>query len=54
MSGKERKLFLAMLPDYLLHLKVHRFSILARVYGIFTVKMEDVDEVSLIMMANSA
>jgi hypothetical protein len=54
MSAGERKLFLEMLPDYFVHLKQHRLSLLARVYGIFTVKMEDIDEISLVLMSNTA
>jgi hypothetical protein len=53
MSKSERELFLGFLPDYLVHLKENRFSLMARIYGIYTVKMEDVAPVSLIMMANS-
>ena len=54
MSSSERSLFLEVLPDYFVHLKKHRLSLLARIYGIFTVKMEDIDEISLVLMANTA
>jgi 1-phosphatidylinositol-4-phosphate 5-kinase len=54
MNGGERSLFLKMLPDYLAHLKTNRNSVIARIYGIFTVKMEDVSPVSLVMMSNTA
>jgi len=53
MSKGELELFLSFLPDYLVHLKEVRSSLMARIYGIYTVKMEDVAPVSLIMMANS-
>jgi len=53
MSKAELELFLGFLPDYLVHLKEVRSSLMARIYGIYTVKMEDVAPVSLIMMANS-
>jgi len=54
MTGSEKRLFLSFLPDYLAHLKQHRLSLFARVYGIFTVKMEDVSPVSLVLMSNAA
>ena len=53
MSNTERKLFMSFLPEYLVHLKEHRHSLIARIYGIYTVKMEGVAPVSLLMMANS-
>ena len=53
MSKSELELFMSFLPDYLVHLKEHRSSLLARCYGIYTVKMEDVAPVSLILMSNS-
>jgi hypothetical protein len=53
MSKSELDLFLSFLPDYLVHLKEVRHSLMARVYGIYTVKMESLAPVSLILMANS-
>lgn len=53
MSKSELELFLSFLPDYLVHLKEVRSSLIARCYGLYTVKMEDVAPVSLIIMSNT-
>ena len=54
MRDFELKLFIKMIPDYFVHLKEHKYSLIARFYGAYTVKMEDVSPVSLVVMANTA
>jgi len=39
MYDDELKVFLEALPDYYYHLKNNPDSIIARIYGVFTVKM---------------
>jgi len=41
------------LPDYFEHLKQNPNSLIARIYGVFTVKMEDIVPVHLLLMANT-
>ena len=54
MKDSELDLFKAMLPHYFAHLKEFKNSLLARFYGVYTVKMEDIAPVSLVIMANTA
>ena len=54
MRDFELELFIKMIPDYFVHLKEHKYSLIARFYGAYTVKMEDVSPVSLVVMANTA
>jgi len=54
MKSDELQLFIKMLPEYFVHLKTYKHSLLARFYGVYTVKMEDVSSVSLVIMANTA
>jgi 1-phosphatidylinositol-4-phosphate 5-kinase len=49
----ELKVFLEALPDYFEHLKNHPNSLVARIYGVFKVKMEDIVPVNLLLMANT-
>lgn len=53
MNERELKVFLDALPDYLSHLQKNPFSLIARIYGIFTVSMENIVPVHLLLMANS-
>ena len=53
MSSSELKCFLKMLPDYELHFKKNPSSMLARVYGVYTIKMHGIATVNLILMANT-
>ena len=41
-----------MLPDLYKHFKANPSSLLARIYGVYTVKMKNYDEVYLILMGN--
>jgi len=43
-----------MLPDYINHFTKNPNSLLARIYGIFTVKMEGVVPVHILLMSNAA
>lgn len=54
MNNNELKVFLAAIPTYLFHLKNNPNSLVARIYGIFTVMMEDIVPVHLLLMSNSA
>jgi hypothetical protein len=42
-----------MFKDYYEYIKGNERSLLARIYGIFTVFLEDIDPVHLILMANT-
>jgi 1-phosphatidylinositol-4-phosphate 5-kinase len=53
MSESELETFRRLLPDYYYHLKHNPESLLARIYGIFTVKMEDLVPVNIILMGNT-
>lgn len=53
MNEGELKTFMDMFKDYYDHLMNNPFSLLARLYGIFTVKMEDIVPVHLILMGNT-
>lgn len=53
MSNGELKVFLKMLPEYEQHLTVNRKSLFSRVYGIYTIYMNKVSSVNLILMANT-
>ena len=54
MNDNELKLFRLALPDYVLHLANNQGSLIARIYGVYTVTMEDLVPVHLLLMANSA
>ena len=54
MNANEKKVFIAALPTYLKHLSTYPQSLIARIYGIFTVEMEDMEAVDLLLMANAA
>lgn len=54
MNTSEKKVFIDALPHYMQHLKMNPKSLIARIYGIFTVEMEDIQPVDLLLMANCA
>jgi 1-phosphatidylinositol-4-phosphate 5-kinase len=54
MNDSEMKVFVEALPQYLDHLHNNKDSLLARIYGIFTVCMEDINPVHILLMANAA
>ena len=43
---------LKALPSYLSYLIKNKDSLIARIYGIFTIQMEDQEEVHILLMAN--
>jgi len=53
MYDDELKIFLEALPDYFAHLRDNPNSLIARIYGVFKVKMEDIVPVNLLLMANT-
>jgi 1-phosphatidylinositol-4-phosphate 5-kinase len=53
MYDDELKIFLEALPDYYSHLRDNPNSLIARIYGVFKVKMEDIVPVNLLLMANT-
>ena len=53
MYEDELKVFLQAMPAYFQHLKDHPDSIIARIYGVFKVQMEDIVPVNLLLMANT-
>jgi len=54
MNNNELKVFKKALPDYVKHVLKNTGSLIARIYGVFTVTMEDLVPVHLLLMANSA
>ena len=54
MNNSELEVFRKALPKYLLFLKQNPNSLIARIYGVFSVQMEDIVPVHLLLMANSA
>ena len=53
MTDDELKTFKRMFPDFHKYLLQNPKSILARIYGIFTVQMEDIVHIHLILMGNT-
>lgn len=53
MTSAELKLFLKMLPDYELHLNENPQSIISRIYGVYTIRMQKIATVNLMLMANT-
>jgi 1-phosphatidylinositol-4-phosphate 5-kinase len=53
MTDSELETFNAMFKSFYTHLIQNPDSLLARIYGIFTVKMEDIAPVHLILMGNT-
>ena len=52
MNDSELKTFFKIFEEFSRHLEKHPNSLFARVYGIFTVKMEDIVPVHLILLNN--
>jgi hypothetical protein len=53
MTDNELRIFLEAMPEYFEHVKENRKSLIARIYGVFKVKMEDIVPVNLLLMANT-
>ena len=54
MTKKELTLFISFLPQYTAYFQEHRQSILARIYGIFTVNSNHYNKVHVMLMENTA
>ena len=55
LKGAEKKILLNMLDDYIDHIeKTNNKSLLARIYGIFTVKTNYFDPLDIIVMQNTS
>ena len=52
MNTSEQQVLKEALPEYLQHLKKNPKSLIAKIYGIYTVKMEDIREVHILIMGN--
>ena len=52
MNKSEQKVLKKALPSYLNHFKKNPKSLIAKIYGIYTVKMEDIREVHILLMGN--
>ena len=52
MNTSEQKVMKDALPSYLDHLRKNPKSLIAKIYGIYTVKMEDIKEVHILLMGN--
>ena len=53
MYEHELHIFLQVLPKYFEHLKNYPDSLIARIYGVFKIQMEDIATVNLLIMANT-
>lgn len=53
MKGNELKVFLDCLPNYISHLKKYPDSLLAKIFGVFTVKKKGMGEIHLVLMENT-
>ena len=53
MNQDELDIFLESMPDYYEHIMQNPKSLIARIYGVFKVKMEDIVPVNLMLMANT-
>jgi 1-phosphatidylinositol-4-phosphate 5-kinase len=54
LKGSEKKILLGMLDDLIHHFVVNRNSLIARIYGIFTIKSNVFAPLDLIVMQNTA
>ena len=53
MTDSDYDAFNKMFKNYVIHVSKHEDSLLARVYGIFTIRMKDRDPINLIVMGNT-
>ena len=53
MTESDLGAFKKVFNKYFIHVSTHPNSLLARIYGIYTVKMEDIEPVHLILMGNT-
>ena len=54
MTKLELKRFLKILPNYEIHLLENKQSLFARIYGVYTIKMESyAQDINIMLMANT-
>ena len=53
MNNAELKLFLSFLPDYVDHFRKNKNSLLSKIFGVFTIKADYINEVHVMMMENT-
>lgn len=53
MRGDEKDTFLSVVQDYHRHLVRNKKSILSRIYGVYTIKMNHLRPVNLVLMQNT-
>lgn len=53
MTNSDLVTFKKFFKEYFRHVSTHPNSLLARIYGIYTVKMEEIEPVHLILMGNT-
>lgn len=54
MTEGELSLFLKMLPKYGEHFTSTRTSLIAKIYGVFSIETESIDKVNVMLMENTA
>lgn len=54
MTSQELRLFLKMLPAYALHFKSNPNSLIAKIYGVFTINCKTMKQVHVMLMENTA
>ena len=54
MNDSEMAVFMKALPEYFNHCRLYPDSILARIYGVYTVMLEELVPVHILVMSNSA
>jgi len=53
MTTDDFNAFMKIFPNYFYHVNMYNSSLLARVYGVYSVKMEGMQKVYLILMGNT-
>jgi 1-phosphatidylinositol-4-phosphate 5-kinase len=53
MTDSDMKTFMNMFEEYFPHVSQNQKSMLARIYGVYTVQMEEIEPVHLILMGNT-
>ena len=53
MFKDEFEIFMKAVPDYYDYLRYNPKSLIARIYGVFSVKMDDLEQIYLLLMGNT-
>lgn len=53
MKENEVEIFLSFLPKYVEHLEKNPNSLLAKIYGVYTVKKQGTEDVNVMLMENT-